>query len=272
MKFDFILDAQRFSYSSASTYAQCPYAFYLSYIEAKERRDNFFSDYGSFCHLILEKYFKGMIDANDMVQYYIDHYSEHVVSDAPPYPPSMEEQYYKDGIDFFTNFKFNKEDYDIVFIEDAINHNANGIDIIIKPDLVLKDRRSGIHILIDYKTSKLKNIAYGTVEIAEKDLSYYDKRKVFDYKKQFLLYVKYIWECLNIEVKEIWVWFIRNNAEVVIPVEAMEVEEANEWFLTTIEKIKAEEKWDHNTDPKNKYFCENICGVGGHCVRNLVGL
>ena len=61
-KYDYILGNLKFSYSSANTFNTCAYAFKLTYIDAVERENNFFGVYGSFMHLILEKYFNKELD------------------------------------------------------------------------------------------------------------------------------------------------------------------------------------------------------------------
>ena len=56
---DFILDGMRWSFSSVNTYNTCPQAFRLGYLDALPRVDNAFSDWGTFLHSLMEKYFRG---------------------------------------------------------------------------------------------------------------------------------------------------------------------------------------------------------------------
>ena len=52
----FIIDTMEWSYSRLTAYNQCPYQFKLKYVECNEGEPNFYAQYGSFCHKILEKY------------------------------------------------------------------------------------------------------------------------------------------------------------------------------------------------------------------------
>jgi len=258
-EYDFILDNMRYSYSSVSGYDSCAYGFYLSYIESKSRIGNFFGEFGSFCHDILEKYFKDELDIFELVQYYEENYIEKVAIPPPPYPMGMADKYYNDGLEFFQNFEFDKNNYEIVSIEDKIEYKYRDIFLVIIPDLVLRKKLDSKYILVDYKTSKLKD-----------GKSKFDKEKIEGYKKQLLLYAYFIWQSKNIEIDEIKIWFLRNKIEHTIIVNPFEVQEVVEWFENTIGDIKKETMWFANTDKKNKYFCSEICSMREICDRKII--
>jgi len=116
-KYDFVLDNMKYSFSSATSYLGCAGGFKLTYIDFEERINNAFSDYGNLIHSVLEKYFKNELELNDLLNYYKDHFDESMENSFPKYPQGMAENYYQAGIRFFENFNFDKDLYDIVFIE-----------------------------------------------------------------------------------------------------------------------------------------------------------
>jgi hypothetical protein len=227
---------------------------------AEEGISNFFSEFGLCIHEILEKYFLGEITKKDLPKYYIDHYNDFVKSSPPSF--RMIENYYNDGLSFFTNFDYNKDDYNIIFTEEKIIDTYNGINLTVKPDLLVQEKFSNKYILVDYKTAKLRSKT-GTGK--------YDTDKIKKYKLQLLLYAYFIWTVKQIEVKEIWIFFIRNNFTLKIPVVIDEVLETTEWFTSMIQKLKNDEEYKPNTSKDNKFFCENICGLREICeYRNVI--
>lgn len=250
--FSFILDNMKFSYSSASSYMTCPYGFRLTYIDAEERINNAFSDFGNLVHHTLELYFKGELETWDLSKYYQEHYSEYLQNPFPPYPDGMADNYYSAGLQYFENFDFDKSLYEVISIEDAIHTKYQDINLIIKPDLILKEKSTGEYHLIDYKTAKLKS---GKNKI----------KQIEEYKKQFYLYCVFLWLERDIKIDKIKIWFIRDGAEEVIDVDPTVAQSTLEWFVDTVNKIKAEEDWNHNNTKENNYFCQNICSVRMKC-------
>jgi CRISPR/Cas system-associated exonuclease Cas4 (RecB family) len=225
---------------------------FLSYIQYEEREQGFFSDFGNIVHKTIELFFKGELEIWDLSQYYEDNYSKYVISNPPPYPPNMGEKYYAEGLEFFTNFQFNLEDYEVIFIEDKFKTTYNEIKLVIKPDLILKDKKTGKYILFDYKTHKLKG-------------NKTDEEYLSGYKKQLYLYSYFLKIEKNIDIDKIILWFIRNNENIEIEVNPTEIRKALVWMEETVVKIKAETEFEPNLSKKNGYFCSFICSMKSLC-------
>jgi hypothetical protein len=164
----------------------------------------------------------------------------------------MAQKYFDDGLKFFEEFEFDIENYDILMIEDNIKYNHKGIDLIVKPDAVLKNKNTGKISLIDFKTSKLKG-------------NKYDDAKINEYKNQMYLYVYFIFQATGIVIDDIKIWFIRNNIFKDIPVDNFEMQNSVEWFENTVDKIKKEKDWVGNNTPKNQFFCTQLCSQRQSC-------
>ena len=241
-----------YSYSRLNSYNTCPYGFKLTYIDKLDRDQNAFAEYGLLVHEILEKMWLNKIDYKDMVQEYKDNYEYYLLHNFPPFPKGMNTKYYDAGLDFFQSVDLNKDDFNVIMIEDTIYHTLKGIDLVVKPDAIIQEKSSGKHILLDYKTSKL----YGNS---------YDDKKIEKYLIQMSLYSYILWLENNIEIQEIWIWFIRNQEIKKFKFDENLILKMIDWLESTYQKIQSDTEWVANNGKKNKYFCTWLCGVSHSC-------
>lgn len=252
-EYGFILDNMNFSFSSVSTFENCNYAFKLTYIDAEERVNNFYGQYGSFIHLIMEKFFDGELDYFEMASYFEDNYDKQITIFPPAFQGQIYDTYKEKGKKFFENFSFDRNQYDTLIVEDSIYLAVDGYKAIAKPDLLLKDKTTGKHILIDFKTANVYK-PNGTL----------DQKKMNGYMKQFLLYAWAIEQDRGIVVDEIHVWFINCNGKVEkASVDQQAMVENLEWFKNSLNNIVNEGNFEPNNT--NKFFCQNLCSVSGKC-------
>lgn len=254
--YQFITDNITYSFSSVSSFNTCKYGFKLAYIDAEERENNAFAEYGTLIHSALEKYFKKELERKDLINYYKDNYDDFVKTNWPNYPAGMSDGYYNDGLSFFEYFQennlYDRDLYDIIIIEGMVISEHFGFKLVVKPDLVLREKETGKTFLIDYKTSKLRG-------------GKYDEKKINEYKKQFYLYSYFLYKEMEIEVNEIVVWFIRNMKEYKIKIDHSEVLSTLDWFENTIKEISEENIFLANNTKDNKYFCDNLCSFRSKC-------
>lgn len=244
-EYDIILKEMKFSYSSLTTFNHCRYAFLLTYIRAEARMGNFFSDFGSYVHKILEKYFNDELDLYQLAAYYRKNYKRSIKHTCPAYPKDMALKYFSDGLSFFENFEFEKEKYEIIDIEKKLKTKLDDINFVLVPDLVLKEKKTNLYHLFDYKTANL----YKNGKL--------DKKKVEEYKQQCNLYVYFLYAIKGIEINRYTIWAIRNNARIEFLYEPMDGLTTVEWIKNTVDAIRKEEKWEPNTS--EPYFCSQIC-------------
>ena len=244
--YDFILKNRRWSFSSTSSYNMCPFGFKLTYIDDKERETNVFSDFGLLCHFVLEKYFLNELEIWDLLEYYVDHFDEFLKSIPPAFPKNMVEIYYQAGLKYFENFNFDKSLYEVISVEETIDSTYNGIDLVVKPDLILKEKSTGEYHLIDFKTAKLKS--------TKKD----KEEQLKTYMNQFNLYAYFFEIEKKIHIDKIIIWFIRDGVEIVKNVISSNILNTLNWFENTINQAMQEEEW---VAINNGYFCSEICGM-----------
>ena len=256
-EFDFILDNVRFSYSSISGYDTCHYAYKLTYIDCVPRVNNFYGEFGTLVHSCFEKYFTGELEAMELSEYYRINYDKIVVTYPPTYPPGMGERYRIQGQNFFDNFSFEKEKYEVLLVEDKIDFDLNFARVTARPDLILKNKATGEITLVDYKTST----PYKIDKVSGKETA--DKKKLDGYSKQMHLYTYAIRTQKNIAIDKICMWYPRLDKMVVSLWDALVEEKTLKWFDETITKILADNKFAYNNT--NQYFCNELCSVRNSC-------
>jgi len=256
---DFIIRNMRWSYSRINSFENCKYGWYLTYIKGIPSINNFFSDFGSFGHEILEKYLKKELTMFELADYYTENYDDNITSKAPPFPKNMAGKYYLEGLSFFENFTgFDKE---IVGVEDKINFTTkNGYEFIGYLDLLLKDD-DGEYIVVDHKCSnpyRKKTTKKNGVEFV------LDNTKIKGYKKQMYIYAIDIKQRYGKFPKQMWINFFKANLIHKIDFVEEEYLEVVEWLNNSIDNILAETEWKENI---SDYFCKYLCGVRKSCFK-----
>ena len=251
-KFDFIIDNLIHSYSSVSSFDNCKYGYKLTYIETLERGSNFFSEFGSTCHSVIQKYFNDKLDYFELSKQFKIEYEKDVVSRPPAFMQNARENYLNKGLLYFDSFNFDKSLYNILLIEEPITIKLENFSMVAKPDLVIQNKETKKNILVDFKTAN----AYSKT-------GKLNKKKFKEYMRQFNLYVWALWAGKQIEISEIEVWFITCGKIEKILVDVNEVQENFDWFCDMIEKIKSEETWEANTS--DEFFCTQLCSVYSKC-------
>jgi len=252
--YDFILKNRRWSFSSVNNFNTCPLGFRMTYIDNEEREGNVFSDFGLLVHSALEKFFLGELEIWDLLTYYTDNFDTFLKSIPPAFPKNMTEIYYQAGLKYFENFEFDKSNYEVIAVEETIDSEYHGFDLVTKPDLILKELSTGEHHLIDFKTAKLKK-------------SSRDKEKqLANYMNQFNLYSYFFEQERGIHIDKIIIWFIRNGVEIIKEVEPIAIQKTLDWFENIVVTATNEFEWNAKD---NGYFCKEICSMRHICPARL---
>lgn len=256
--FDFIVEGIRYSYSSLSTYETCPYSFKLTYIDKLEpRQNNFFGQYGTLVHDTLYEYFAGNLDSFELSGYFENNYYNSVTIAPPPFLPNLEEKYVEQGMTFFDNFSFKIDDYEVVMNEEPIELTfSNKTMFTGKPDLILKNKKTGRYHLYDYKTSTPFKTNKSGSEWA-------DRKKLDGYYKQMYIYTYALLKQKDIPIYDINLWFIRINRLLTVQKDEREEKQAVKWLHSIVRKIKNDEIFRY--DNSNSFFCNQLCGVRLFC-------
>ena len=286
---DFILDGMRWSFSSVNTYNTCPQAFRLGYLDALPRVDNAFSDWGTFMHSLMEKYFRGEAEFFELSQIYVNEYQNNVRCQFPFNKfCDLSERYYNAGKEYLDKFEGLFEGCEVIGVELKVQLMIEGRPFVGVIDLLLKDGDD--YIIADHKSKG----------------RWTSKRELSEYARQLYLYAFYVLEHHGRWPKLLVFHMVRNGGELVeIPFAESDALAARQWFLDTIDAIYADAKFEstpntyrrqidelklayenkeikydeyrkrkkslENALKKSGWFCEVLCGSRQNCPESDKG-
>lgn len=246
----FIIDCMVWSFSRLNSFYTCPYEWYLHYIQCSKGLNNFFGQYGSFMHKILEMYAKDEITLFELSMYYEEHFWEEVTYDAPPNKyVDIKQSYYEKGLEYLDNIDLILEDYDILGVEKEVKFFVGEYEMLGYIDLLLKEKKTGNIIILDHKSASLKMKKNG--EISKSDMQHF-----LEFKRQLYLYsAAIIEEYGHVDCLE-WNMF-KDRKHIKIEWKKDEYDEALKWAHDTVKLIENEHTWFPNPD---YYYCNYLCG------------
>jgi ATP-dependent exoDNAse (exonuclease V) beta subunit len=242
----FIIDDMTFSFSRLNSFHQCKHLFYLQYIECLKGESNFFAEYGSYAHEILEKYAKGELESYELSTEYKNNYSKSIIHPAPPNKyVNLEESYFEAGLDYFDNFD-GFDGFDVLAIEKEVDFQINNIKITGFIDLLVKDKDNKLHI-IDHKSSDPKSAK---------------SKKAQEYWGQMYLYSIPIIEEYDQYPSQLHINAFRKKDWFTIDFDKKGIDKIKKWVIDTVELIKNEEEWNPTI---NEFFCSFLCNHRNRC-------
>lgn len=169
-----------YSYSQLSSFAECPYSFFLQKIEKNpDMVQNAFASQGTLIHDLLDLWAKKKLTKDQLVAEYERRYPLEVTQ---PWPKMLAAKGYAQkafqiGIDYFKSFD-EFEGYEIVSTEERFSMEIAGRPFVGIIDMIVKDLSTNELIVVDHKS---------------KSLSAFKKAEAEMYKQQYL-YSKYVHE------------------------------------------------------------------------------
>ena len=249
-----MLDGIVWSYSNLKAFTDCPYMWYMKYIECEcDKRENVYSQFGSFCHSLLEKYLKGELQKDQLVDKYerefYDNVTEIIIDRNDP-----TEKLYSFGKEYFKSLNLVREKISPIFVEKNIEFKVGNYKFRGIIDLMYKNDNGDI-IILDHKTSdypvgKNGKIKKGKVEMMD------------GYTKQLALYAFGVEQLTHIRPKYIGWNFIREGKIYQIELTDDMINNTLSWVNNTIKAIYDCEDFQK----KESYImCTTLCDLRGHC-------
>lgn len=241
------LDEMVWSFSRLHLWEQCPYAFYMRYIEKAIGVDNFWAENGRAVHLVLEKIFKGDLSLDDAPGFYIDEF-ENICSSTSE---KTMNNTFNACLDFLCEFDFNFFDnYEILGVEKECRFKIDKYKFKGYIDLLLRHKGTNGIVVFDHKSSPYPFRKDGKSVLA-------NCRENFEaYRHQMYLYSKQVIEEYGIEPSKItWLHF-KDNKMATIMFDRKEYEDTLVWAVDTIKKIYKDRKFS----PKKSFMmCGRLC-------------
>lgn len=252
------IDGMIWSHSRVSSYVQCPYSFYLRYIinddEQYLSEGNYYAEVGLYVHSILEKIYKGELEYDDALQYFIDNFEDNVFYETRQ---SIMDKTYMACLEYFSEVDLDiTEEAEILGVELEIKTTVDGYDFTGYIDLLLRNKNSGDIFIIDHKSSSYPFKQDGiTVRKKEQD-------NFMKYKHQMYLYCKYVHDAYGGYPKWI-VWnHFKDKKFAKIPFDENEYHEALDWYISQIHNIENDNEFEANCE---YFYCTQLCNFRASC-------
>lgn len=258
---DFIIKNMRWSFSRINSfYSNCKKAWKEQYIDCAPTINSFDGQVGSVAHSTFEAFFKGEITEFDMSSYFTELYKKEVTM-ACPYPSG--DTKYEKILDYFNNFTFDFDKYEILGVEKRVDFKVGDYDCVGFIDLLYRNKETGEITLMDHKSSTIKTLRNGKISKS-------DQEHFLAFCRQQYLYSKVVMEEYGRVDYLKWNMF-KDGTEIEIPWKEDEYKDTFEWALNTIVAIENETEYPPNP---NWYYCSNLCGVrsNGTCPYKRLGM
>jgi hypothetical protein len=240
------------SFSRLNCYYTCPYSAKLQYVDCIKGEDNFFGQFGTFSHKLLERYFKGELSLFELTDEYENTYFDVIICPPPRHKTAdIGQNYFDEGYEYFSNFE-GFADYEIISVEEKIKFEINGYKFITIPDLIVRNLNKRIEI-VDHKSEDLKEPKREFTKVSEK----FEEKIRQLYLNSYAVHLRYgeYPEFLNFNI-------FRKGRWIKHPFNMDEYNDTIKWAMDTIDKYKKETKWS----PKSEYYyCSHICNFRNMC-------
>lgn len=224
-------------------------SWFLKYIKQYEETPLFYSSYGSFMHKLIEKFYRGEIQKEELPIRFLLDFSKEVKGTRPP--ESIVQKYIAKGNEYLRHFK--PFPYNMIDVEKKVEFVIEGMPFIGFIDYL--GEKDGELYIVDNKSRDLKprsNRKRPTVKDAELD----------DMLKQLYIYSSAIKQEYGKFPKSLCFNCFKSGVFIEEPFDRDAYDSAIEWARKSIEDIKNTERFY----PKIEFFsCNYICGVQEKC-------
>lgn len=222
----------------------------FTYIDHQSGVGNCFSSYGSEVHSIMERYSKGELKLENLLDVFEWEFDAAV---PEPFPQSafcknMRDLYYEQGVAFFKNFK-GYSGVKILEVEKSFDYEFDDWIYTGVIDLILEDE-DGKLILQDYKSKG----------------AFKSKKEQAEYARQLYLYSLFVKEKYGKFPDILRFLMFRKNKTVDIPFKETECSEAIEWAKDTVKQIR--NCWDFYPSCE-EFFGKNLCNHREYCTNKI---
>lgn len=250
MNYRFIIENMTWSYSRLTAFEDCPYGWFLKYIEGLPSESNFFAEYGSFIHKILQMFYDGELSKNQLPLYYLDQFSKEIK--AMPPKATTWNNYYSQGYRYLSSFK-------------PVCKKPNGVERKVQFEVSGKlftgivdlDFQDGELCIVDHKSRIFKG------RKTKKESATLDS-----YLRQLYLYAIPIYEIYHKYPDKLGFNCFRSQEMIWEPFRFGELQKTKSWVAELIAAIERTSQWNPNPD----YFrCRYLCDMREHCIyKNMI--
>ena len=244
-----LIEDMTWSYSRLTCFDDCKYRWFMRYIQDLKEIPMFYSDYGSFMHELIEKYYKGVLSKDEMKTEFLTRFTEKVRGERPG--DKIVQSYIQKGLaylDGFEPFPFN-----MLEVECKTNFILDGVKFVAIIDYI--GEMDGEYYIVDNKSRELKPRSNRKKPTA-------NDQTLDEMLKQLYLYSEVVRQKYGKFPKALCFNCFKNQQFIVEPFKIEKFNEAVSWMHETIEHICD----DNEFNPNMEYFgCRYICGLNYEC-------
>lgn len=240
------MDDWVWSYSRIKLWQQCPHAFIMKYVFKELGESNFYADYGSFIHHILQMYYEGTLARRDLQSYFISNFHRFISSEISA---KYKAQYFEHGLDYFGGDILSPTS--ILGVEKRLIGNVNDFQFTGFIDLLYED---GGRVICDHKSRQLMPRSTGRRKRKDAELD--------DYLTQLYLYAYLLRQETGIPADYVEFNCFRNGLIIREPCTLEKEEEAAQWAYDSIVHILNSDEFQPKPD---YFFCKNLCDQRESC-------
>jgi len=257
-KYSYIISDMVWSFSRLTAFEDCPYRWLNQYIFEEDKKDQFFSGYGSFIHNILAMYFGGDLTRDELLTYYLLNYSKAVIGKAPN--PNIFASYFSQGVNYFkySNIFDYPEPYKVIGVEKEFNFMVGGHPFKGFSDLLLEDAE-GL-VIVDHKSRVIRPPS------KRKKATAYDTEREYKLMQLYIYAAAMKYEFHEYPKKLVFNCF-RTPELIIEKFDEQKLNSTERWVNDTISNISSTEIWT----PEMEFFkCKYICDLVDCPYRNYV--
>lgn len=246
-----LIDEMRWSFSRVNAFENCPYEWYLRYLYGLEPETSFYASYGSFIHKIIERFYRGEIQSEEMVAEFLSGFSENVVGKRPS--EKIVASYIEKGIKYFEAFR--PFPFECVAVEDRIEFGIGQRNFIAFVDYIGLDER-GDYVIIDHKSRDLKQLSGRSLKKTLKDA------ELLHYLQQLYLYAEAVRQKYGKLPTKLCFNCFKSGVFITNSFDPERFEQVKRDILKEIEYISEQEEFPPRLD---WFYCNNLCGFPNDC-------
>lgn len=249
-----------YHYSHLNSVDSCPYSFYMELIETepdgspKELQSNFFAEYGTMMHKVLEDWARGLITIDQMPDEYAAIYADYVVTPPPPYMVAYKSKAYDKGLDYFKTF-VGFPGLDIVSAEEHFEMDFPLSDGTTRPlagtiDLVARDHETGRLVILDHKSKSMKE---------------FKKHRDEMYRQQYL-YSAWVEHKYGELPSRLMFNLFKESVLDETPFDEEEYRRTLKWAEDRMLEMEERDLFTWlDLKPEPDFFCNEVCSVRKYC-------
>lgn len=214
--------------------------FKLCYIDRIKDDGNAFSDYGTFCHSLLEGWAKEEIPDFLLSELYQENYEQAVTHSFPPFPKGMPQKYFDAGLAYFESFQGFGDEWEVVSAEERFEIDVGGYPFVGVSDLVLRHKDTGALWVIDHKSKSASSMA----------------KELNTYRRQLYTYAAHVKKKYGVYPAKLSFNMFKEGTFIDEEFDMDMFNDTMNWIVETIESILFETDWKVST---SSYFCRFVC-------------